>query len=55
MKTTEMIALRRFRLASGPALTWVEKGHKYTIPTDQKAFHIATERGRPVPVKKEKE
>lgn len=48
----EMIALRRFRMADGQTLVWIEKGQKYTIPADQKQFHIKTGRGKPVEPKK---
>lgn len=55
MKIIEMTALRRFRLADGPALRWIEAGEKYSIPSEQKQFHTTTKRGRPVPDKKEKD
>lgn len=47
----KMIALRRFRMASGQTLSWINKGQRYDVPADQKDFHIKTGRGKPVEVK----
>ena len=48
----ELIALRRFRMADGHTLSWVNVGQKYTVQDDQKDFHIKTGRGKPVEPKK---
>lgn len=50
----EMIALRRFRMANGHALSWVEQGAMYSVPNDQVEFHVKTGRGKPVETKKQK-
>lgn len=41
-----MVALRRFRVADGSSLQWIEKGEHYRVPADQAKFHLKTKRGK---------
>ncbi|MFP1634087.1 hypothetical protein ACLB6G_20345 [Zhengella sp. ZM62] len=48
----KMQALRRFRLADGDALVWIEAGQEYTVASEDAAmFHELTGRGKRIKAK----